>query len=69
MSNHCPFFYPLNELISITEMIKSAGYQSGTEYLNFDEQPATLLDAKRLGINEKQPVTIIERLKLLTINL
>lgn len=58
-----PFFYPLNELISITEMINSAGYQSGTEYLNFDEQPATLLDAKRLGINEKQPVTIIERLK------
>ena len=44
-------------------MINSAGYQSGTEYLNFDEQPATLLDAKRLGINEKQPVTIIERLK------
>ncbi|MGE8023409.1 GntR family transcriptional regulator [Staphylococcus pasteuri] len=58
-----PFFYPLNELISITEMIKSAGFKSGTEYLNFDEQPATILDAKRLGIGEKQPVTIIERLK------
>ena len=58
-----PFFYPLNELISIGEMIKNAGFECGTEYLNFDEQPATMLDANLLSVEEGYPVTIIERLR------
>ena len=44
-------------------MIKEAGYEAGTEYLNLDEQPATILDAEHLGIETKEPITIIERLK------
>lgn len=58
-----PFFYPLNELISIGQMIKNAGFECGTEYLNFDEQPATMLDANLLSVEEGYPVTIIERLR------
>ena len=44
-------------------MIKEAGYEAGTEYLNLDEQPATILDAEHLGIETKEPITIIERLR------
>ncbi|HDI1001694.1 GntR family transcriptional regulator [Staphylococcus aureus] len=58
-----PFFYPLNELISIGQMIKNAGFECGTEYLNFDEQPATMLDANLLSVEEGYSVTIIERLR------
>ncbi|MBI5972349.1 GntR family transcriptional regulator [Staphylococcus caledonicus] len=58
-----PFFYPLNKLFSISDMIKQAGYHSGTEYLSLEQQPASILDAKRLGIKDKQPITIIERLR------
>lgn len=58
-----PFFYPLNELVSIGQMIKNAGYESGTEYLNFDEQPATSLDASLLNVNDGDAITLIERLR------
>lgn len=58
-----PFFYPLNKLFSINDMIKEAGYHSGTEYLSLEQQPASILDAQMLGINDKQPITIIERLR------
>ncbi|MHA4768182.1 GntR family transcriptional regulator [Staphylococcus capitis] len=58
-----PFFYPLDKLVSISNMIEEAGYKAGIEYLNFDEQPATILDAELLEISDKEPVTIIERLR------
>ncbi|EHJ07730.1 GntR family transcriptional regulator [Staphylococcus simiae] len=58
-----PFFYPLNELVSIGQMIKNAGYESGTEYLNFDEQPATSLDASLLNVKDGDAITLIERLR------
>lgn len=58
-----PFYYPLNKIISIGTMIKEAGYEAGTEYLNLDEQPATILDAEHLDIETKEPITIIERLR------
>ena len=58
-----PFYYPLNKIISIGTMIKEAGYEAGTEYLNLDEQSATILDAEHLGIETKEPITIIERLR------
>ena len=57
------FFYPLDKLVSISNMIEEAGYKAGIEYLNFDEQPATILDAELLEISDKEPVTIIERLR------
>ena len=37
-------------------MIKNAGFECGTEYLNFDEQPATMLDANLLSVEEGYPV-------------
>ena len=55
--------YPLDKLVSISNMIEEAGYKAGIEYLNFDEQPATILDAELLEISDKEPVTIIERLR------
>ncbi|MBO1198974.1 GntR family transcriptional regulator [Staphylococcus simiae] len=58
-----PFFYPLNELVSIGQMIKNAGYESGTEYLNFDEQPATSLDASLLNVKDGEAITLIERIR------
>ena len=58
-----PFYYPLNKLFSISEMIKKAGYEASTEYLSLEQQPASLLDAKMLDIKDKQPITIIERLR------
>ena len=58
-----PFFYPLDKLVSISNMIEEAGYKAGIEYLNFDEQPATILDAGLLEISDREPVTIIERLR------
>ena len=47
-----PFFYPLDKLVS--NMIEEAGYKAGIEYLNFDEQPATILDAELLEISDKR---------------
>lgn len=58
-----PFFYPLNKLFSINDMIEKAGYHSGTEYLSLEQQPASIWDAQMLGIEDKQPITIIERLR------
>ncbi|MBL7573088.1 GntR family transcriptional regulator [Staphylococcus saccharolyticus] len=58
-----PFYYPLDKIISISTIIEEAGYKAGIEYLNFDEQPATILDAEHLDIEDKQPITIIERLR------
>ena len=58
-----PFFYPLGELVSISEMITNQGYQAGTEFISLDEKPATSLDAKYLTLPEKTMVTIIERIR------
>lgn len=59
-----PFFYPLDELVSISKMIENQGYRASTEYLNLDEKPATSLDAKRLNVPDKAQVTIIERVRM-----
>src|SRR5699024_9940349 len=45
-----PFYYPLGEVVSISRMIEDQGYSAGTEYISFDEKPATSLDSKRLNI-------------------
>ncbi|SCT05039.1 transcriptional regulator [Staphylococcus caeli] len=58
-----PFYYPLGEVVSISKMIEDQGYKAGTEYISFDEKPATSLDAMRLNIADKAYVTIIERVR------
>ncbi|WP_251516572.1 MULTISPECIES: GntR family transcriptional regulator [Staphylococcus] len=58
-----PFFYPLGELVSISDMIEQHGYRAGTEFISFDEKPATSLDAKKLNVPDKTYVTIIERIR------
>lgn len=58
-----PFYYPLGEVVSISRMIEDQGYSAGTEYISFDEKPATSLDSKRLNIADKANVTIIERVR------
>ncbi|MGN5869858.1 GntR family transcriptional regulator [Staphylococcus lugdunensis] len=58
-----PFYYPLNKLFSISEMITCAGYQSGTEYLSLEQQPASILDAEKLGIQDQELITVIERIR------
>ncbi len=45
-------------------MIKNAGFECGTEYLNFDESNQYLMsDANLFSVVEGYPVTIIERLR------
>ncbi|WP_278925715.1 GntR family transcriptional regulator [Staphylococcus auricularis] len=58
-----PFYYPLGELVSISKMIESQGYHSGTEYIALDEIPATTLDADILQLELKSLVTQIERIR------
>ncbi|MGO2108825.1 MAG: GntR family transcriptional regulator, partial [Staphylococcus equorum] len=59
-----PFFYPLGELVSISQMIEQQGFNARTEFISLDEKPATSLDALRLNIPDKASVTIIERVRL-----
>ena len=60
----------------ITEQVIKDNFEEGTsvkslppffyplnELINFDEQPATMLDANLLSVEEGYPVTIIERLR------
>src|SRR5699024_11333287 len=58
------FFYPLDELVSISKMIEDQGYDASTEFINLDEKPATSLDAKSLNLPDKALVTIIERVRM-----
>ena len=44
-------------------MITCAGYQSGTEYLSLEQQPASILDAEKLGIQDQELITVIERIR------
>ncbi|MBU0437447.1 GntR family transcriptional regulator [Staphylococcus succinus] len=59
-----PFSYPLGELVSISKMIEEQGYSAGTEFISFDEKPATSLDSQKLNLPEKAYVTIIERIRM-----
>lgn len=44
-----PFFYPLNKLFSINDMIEKAGYQSRTEYLSLEQQPKIIMGCSNVG--------------------
>lgn len=57
------FFYPLNQLFSISKMIEKEGYTAGTVFVNLDERPSTARDSKLLNITAGSPVTLIERIR------
>ncbi|PCF75691.1 transcriptional regulator [Staphylococcus delphini] len=58
-----PFFYPLDELMSIGRMISDKGYESGTVFLSLDEEIASLDDCKVMQLEPNSPITVIERIR------
>ncbi|MDU0475799.1 GntR family transcriptional regulator [Staphylococcus chromogenes] len=58
-----PFFYPLDELMSITRMISEKGYEHGTVFLSLDEEPASLHDSQVMNIEPNEKITVIERIR------
>ncbi|ARJ51726.1 GntR family transcriptional regulator [Staphylococcus lutrae] len=58
-----PFFYPLDELMSIGRMISDKGYENGTVFLSLDEEIASLDDCKIMQLEPETPITVIERIR------
>lgn len=58
-----PFFYPLDELMSIGRMISHKGYESGTVFLSLDEEIASLDDCKVMRLEPNSTITVIERIR------
>lgn len=58
-----PFFYPLDELMSIGRMISEKGYENGTVFLSLDEEVASLDDCKVMGLEPNTTITVIERIR------
>ncbi|WP_243719990.1 GntR family transcriptional regulator [Macrococcus lamae] len=57
------FFYPVNELRSITAMIEEAGYTAGTIIISQDPEIPSLDDKKLLNITDEQMITVVERIR------
>ena len=57
------FFYPVNELRSITRMIEEVGCKAGTIIISQDPEVPSLDDKKILGITDDQMITVIERIR------
>ncbi|WP_340285264.1 GntR family transcriptional regulator [Staphylococcus coagulans] len=58
-----PFFYPLDELMSIGRMISDKGYENGTVFLSLDEEEASLDDCKVMNLEPKSQITVVERIR------
>ncbi|QLK85892.1 GntR family transcriptional regulator [Staphylococcus sp. 17KM0847] len=58
-----PFFYPLDELMSISRMISDKGYQHGTVVLSLDEEMASLDDCRVMNLEQGHFITVIERIR------
>ncbi|NHM73818.1 GntR family transcriptional regulator [Staphylococcus sp. 11007852] len=58
-----PFFYPLDELMSISRMISDKGYAHGTVFLSLDEEPASLHDSRVMNVEPNETITVIERIR------
>ncbi|UXR72486.1 MULTISPECIES: GntR family transcriptional regulator [unclassified Staphylococcus] len=58
-----PFFYPLDELMSVGRMITDKGYREGTVFLSLDEEPASRDDCRVLKLEEGTTMTVIERIR------
>nr|WP_263313464.1 GntR family transcriptional regulator [Mammaliicoccus sp. Marseille-Q6498] len=58
-----PYYYPLDELVSITKMIEKNGQVAGTEFISLDEEVATLHDIKILNLEKDANISVIERVR------
>ncbi|MDO5375592.1 GntR family transcriptional regulator [Staphylococcus rostri] len=58
-----PFFYPLDELMSVGRMITEKGYQAGTVFLSLDEEVASRDDCRVMNLDEGTVITVIERIR------
>lgn len=57
------FYYPINELRSITHMVEDAGYEAGTIIISQDLETPSLDDQTLLNIDDKEQITVIERIR------
>lgn len=58
-----PFFYPLDELMSVGRMITDKGYREGTVFISLDEEPASRDDRRVMNLEDDASVTVIERIR------
>lgn len=58
-----PFYYPLDELVSITNMIEKNGQKAGTEFISLDEEVTTITEKEVLNIEDNAIISVIERLR------
>ncbi|MBI5974919.1 GntR family transcriptional regulator [Staphylococcus canis] len=58
-----PFFYPLDELLSIGRMISEKGYQHGTIFLSLGEEKVSYEDMKIMNLPSDSNMTVIERIR------
>ncbi|MCS4486308.1 GntR family transcriptional regulator [Staphylococcus americanisciuri] len=58
-----PFFYPLDELMSVGQMITDKGYREGTVFLSLDEEVASCDDCRVMNLPEGAIITVIERIR------
>ncbi|CAG7913931.1 MULTISPECIES: GntR family transcriptional regulator [Mammaliicoccus] len=58
-----PYYYPLDELVSITKMIEKNGEVAGTEFISLDEEVATLKDIEVLNLEKDASISVIERVR------
>lgn len=57
------FFYPINELFSLTTMIEEKGYSAGTIIISQDPEIPTIDDKKMLNLKNDKEILVIERLR------
>lgn len=57
------FFYPINELVSVTKMIEEKGCTAGTIIISQDPEVPSIDDKKMLSLNDDQEILVIERLR------
>ncbi|GGI41854.1 GntR family transcriptional regulator [Mammaliicoccus stepanovicii] len=58
-----PYYYPLDELVSITKMIEKNGQVAGTEFISLDEEVVTNQEMTILNLDENALISVIERVR------
>ena len=58
-----PFFYSLDELMSVGRMIREKGYREGTVFLSLDEEVASKDDCRVMNLEKDAVITVIERIR------
>ena len=54
-----PFYYPLDELVSITNMIEKNGQKAGTEFISLDEEVTTITEKEVLNLEDNAIISVI----------